>query len=101
MLIALSFSARAKSRRGLRAKDPMLDPICLRCWIDSVPGREGCSSFCDWRRGGCWLLSFMMIYYLTAEIWHMWKKSNYEEKSLLVYLSLSLSLESFTFITIV
>jgi len=61
MFIALSFSARAKSRRGFRAKDPMVDPICLRCWIDSVPGREGASSFCDdWRRGCCSLLSFMM-----------------------------------------
>eukprot|EP00984_Skeletonema_dohrnii_P033695 scaffold31122_cov53-Skeletonema_dohrnii-CCMP3373.AAC.1 len=61
MFMALSFSASAKSRRGFRAKDPMVDPICLRCWIDSVPGREGASSFwCDWRRGCCSLLSFMM-----------------------------------------
>lgn len=64
MFIALSFSARAKSRRGLRAKDPMVDPICLRCWIDSVPGREGGSSFLedDWFRS-CWsLLSFMVTF---------------------------------------
>ena len=60
MFIALSFSARAKSRSGLRAKDPMVDPICLRCWIDSVPGREGGSSTCDdLRRGCCSMLSFM------------------------------------------